>query len=247
MFSWWFSFVCFFGNTNPFYVSEYEGMQQQKAASVVSQRLPAIVEDCCQITDLRQFKLHLHEQLIRGDKGSELRNCPCSKFSCQGDNQITGESMCTFRHLGGAVLSFQMTGITLHNFFSSFESIAIACPPTIHGQIRSSRSCWRLNHISLSAENSKTAISQRCHSGQQDSMTARLQFVSFYQIIIVKSDITQIILSAANTLIINPKGNRERKNSTMQALHVYCLWCSCRLSRWSLKTSSNCLLGHLYL
>lgn len=66
-------------------------MQQQKAASTVSQRLPAIVEDCCKITDLIQFKLRLHEQLIWGDKGSELRNCP--SFSCQGDNQITGESM----------------------------------------------------------------------------------------------------------------------------------------------------------
>lgn len=54
------------------------------------------------------------------------------KFSCQGDNQITGESMCTSRGLGGAVLSFQMVGITRHYFFSSFESIAVPCPTTIH-------------------------------------------------------------------------------------------------------------------
>lgn len=129
MFSWWFSFVCFFGNTNPFYVSEYEGMQQQKAASAVSQRLPAIVEDCCKITDLIQFKLRLHEQLIWGDKGSELRNCP--SFSCQGDNQITGESMhlqaarwrCTLISNGGYYTS---------QFFSSFESITVPCPTTIH-------------------------------------------------------------------------------------------------------------------
>lgn len=40
--------------------------------------------------------------------------------------------VCTFRRLGGAVLSFQMVGITRHNFFSSFESITVPCPTTIH-------------------------------------------------------------------------------------------------------------------
>lgn len=166
MFSWWFSFVCFFGNTNPFYVSEYEGMQQQKAASAVSQRLPAIVEDCCKITDLIQFKLRLHEQLIWGDKGSELGNCP--SFSCQGDNQITGESMCTSRRLGGAVLSFQMVGISRHNFFSSFESITVPCLTTIHALKNyeapgdwTTFLCW--------LKGSKTAISWTHHGDQQDS------------------------------------------------------------------------------
>lgn len=110
-------------------------MHQQKAASTVLQRLPAIVEDCCKITDLIQFKRRLHAQLIRGDKGSKLRNCPSSKFSCQGDNQITGKSMFTSVRRGGAVLSFQMVGITLPDFFfySSFESVAILCPITIDG------------------------------------------------------------------------------------------------------------------
>lgn len=40
--------------------------------------------------------------------------------------------MCTSRWLGGAVLSFQMVGITRHDFFSSFESITVPCPTTIH-------------------------------------------------------------------------------------------------------------------
>lgn len=70
------------------------------------------------ITDLIQFKGHLHALLIRGDKRSELRKCPSSKFTCQGDNQITFESICTSRHLCGVVLS-------PHDCFSSSsESVA---------------------------------------------------------------------------------------------------------------------------
>lgn len=170
MFSWWFSFVCFFGNTNPFYVSEYEGMQQQKAASAVSQRLPAIVEDCCKITDLIQFKLRLHEQLIWGDKGSELRNCP--SFSCQGDNQITGESMylqaarwrCTLISNGG-----YYTSQFFFFFRIDYRSLSYDHPCT--EELWSSWSCWRLNHISFLAERSKTAISRTHHGDEQDSRT----------------------------------------------------------------------------
>lgn len=40
-----FLLFAFLATQTPLYVSEYEGMRQQKAASTVLHRLPAIVED----------------------------------------------------------------------------------------------------------------------------------------------------------------------------------------------------------
>lgn len=55
---------------------------------------------------LTSYSLNSTSMLIRGDKGSELRKPPSSKFTCQGeDNQMACQSICISRRWGGAVLS----------------------------------------------------------------------------------------------------------------------------------------------
>lgn len=173
--------------------------------------------------------------------------------------------MCTSRWLGGAVLSFQMVGITRHNFFSSFESITVPCPTTIHalknyeapGAVGDWTTflCWLKGTKQLFLEHtmaiSRTAglhIVSFCFRDKGDrgdlenAQKASVNFLSdegvfihFKTLIIFKWDNTQIISSAANTLNVDPQENWGKKVAQCKHCRTIVSRCSCKLSHWSYK------------